>query len=150
MMKLRNRFHKLIRSESGTSMIEFAILLPVLAFFLIGMIDLGRATYYGILAANAARAGAQYGSQYLWTVADGGGISTAATQDSPNVSWTVTSQELCSVNGAALGACAASPTNAVYYVKVNVTHSFAPLIAYPGIPNPISISGQAISRVTTQ
>jgi Flp pilus assembly protein TadG len=133
-------------------LIEFAILLPVLAFFLIGMIDVGRATYYGILASNAARAGAAYGSQYLWTATDSGGINGAVAQDAPNVSWTVNAQSLCSVNGSSLTTCATSntPSNTVYYVKVNVTGSFTPLISYPGIPNPIPISGQALTRVTTQ
>jgi len=57
-MKLR-----FLRSDRGTSLVEFAIVLPVLMFLLVGLSEFGRFGYYAILAANAARAGVQYGAQ---------------------------------------------------------------------------------------
>jgi Flp pilus assembly protein TadG len=54
---------RLFRAESGTSLVEFAILAPVIIFLLIGVIEIGRFAFFSILAANAARAGAQYGAQ---------------------------------------------------------------------------------------
>ena len=76
---------RLIRSEGGTSAVEFAIVAPVLIFLLIGLIDVGRYTYYGILAANAARAGAQYGAQSVYTAIDSPGMQNAALADGQNL-----------------------------------------------------------------
>ncbi len=56
-------------------MVEFAILAPVFVFLLIGLIEVGRFAFFGILAANAARAGAQYGAQTLSTAADTVGMT---------------------------------------------------------------------------
>src|SRR5919201_3681597 len=47
--------------QAGSSLVELAILAPALALLVIGAMDLSRVYYYGIVAANAARAGAQYG-----------------------------------------------------------------------------------------
>jgi Flp pilus assembly protein TadG len=51
-----------LRDESGASMVEFAIVLPVLCLFIFGAIDFGRGLkVYNNLAA-AARDGARYGA----------------------------------------------------------------------------------------
>jgi Flp pilus assembly protein TadG len=51
-----------LRDESGASMVEFAIVLPVLCIFIFGAIDFGRALkVYNNLAA-AARDGARFGA----------------------------------------------------------------------------------------
>lgn len=144
---------RMMRSERGTSLIEFAVVLPVLCFLLIGMIDLGRAMYYGIVASNAARAGAQYGAQYLWTVNDSSGIKSAVAQDSPGTTWTVTTQAACSINGSAIIPCPPVGTvqaNTTYYVKVHVSGSVPLLVNYPGLPAAIPISAENITRVVTQ
>ena len=47
--------------QAGASLVELAILMPVLTLLLVGVMDFSRVYYYGIVAANAARAGAQYG-----------------------------------------------------------------------------------------
>src|ERR1051326_2138165 len=51
--------------RSGQAMIELAIVLPVLLFLMLGVIEMGRYMYIGILVGNAARAGAAYGSKNL-------------------------------------------------------------------------------------
>ena len=53
---------QLIRSERGTSMVEFALLAPVLILLVVGLIEVGRYTYFGILAAHAAETAARYGA----------------------------------------------------------------------------------------
>ncbi len=146
---------KLVRSEAGTSMVEFAILAPVFVFLLIGLIEVGRFAYFGILAANAARAGAQYGAQTLSTAADTAGITSAAKQDGQNLSaWSVSPNHLCSINGAAPAPCpspgATPPANTIYYVQVQVSGQFHSLLSYPGIPSAPTISGSAIMRVANQ
>ena len=144
------------RSESGSSLVEFALLAPVMLFMLIGMIEIGRFAYFSILAANAARAGAQYGAQNLTTARDNPGIVNAVMKDGQNLSnWSsgITAQPLCSTSGGTLQACAqgsAPPPNTVYYVKVQVTGTFSSLLHYPGIPSQLPVSGLAVMRVASQ
>ncbi|HYL27354.1 MAG TPA: TadE/TadG family type IV pilus assembly protein [Candidatus Nitrosotalea sp.] len=142
------------RAQDGSSLVEFAILAPILALLFVGMVDIGRGAYYGILAANAARAGAQYGAINTTTANDVAGMQTAAKQDAPNLSWTVNATPLCSVNGGTPAVCNTSGsgplTNTIYYVKVQVTASFPTLIKYPGIPSQIPVSGSEEMRVVNQ
>ena len=151
---------KSLRSDSGTSLIEFALVAPILIFMLIGLIEVGRYAMLSIVAANAARAGVQYGAQSLTTASDTSGIKNAALQDGLNLSnWTasgggVTAQYLCSVNGGALQTCTTSTNgpaaNTIYYVSVQVTGTFKSLVNYPGIPTNIPVSGKAVMRVINQ
>ncbi len=136
-------------------MVEFAILAPVFVFLLIGLIEVGRFAFFGILAANAARAGAQYGAQTLSTAADTVGMTSAAVQDGQNLSnWHVLPTNLCSVSGGTPAPCpspgAGPPTNTIYYVQVRVNGTFTSLLNYPGIPHSVPISGSATMRVANQ
>ena len=151
------------RDDAGTSMVEFAFTAPILIFLLIGLIELGRFAFFAILAASAARAGAQYGAQDLVTAFDTAGITNAAVQDGQNLpNWSptnggqVTVNQLCSVSGGALHSCASvensttAPVNTVYYVQVQVTGQFSSLLNYPGIPSSIPITGSATIRIAQQ
>jgi Flp pilus assembly protein TadG len=144
----------LLRSESGTSLIELALVLPVLAFLLLGLIEVGRYAYYAIVAANAARAGVQYGAQGPQQAYDTTGMQSAAIQDAMGLSsLTAKAWELCSQSGSTPAQCATGTAPApgnVYYVKVQVTGTFKSLIGYPGIPTNIPVSGSAIMRVIYQ
>jgi len=66
------------RSESGQSLLEIALVLPLLMLLALGAIDMGRYAYIGILVANAARAGASYGET---RPGDSAGIVTATCND---------------------------------------------------------------------
>lgn len=149
-MKLR-----FLRSQSGSALVEFAVVTPFLVLLLIGLIDVGRYTYYGILAAHAARAAVQYGSENLVTAADTTGMKNAASQDAQNLSnWTVSATAICMLNNQ-VTTCPASNSlsvspNLVYYVQVTVTGSFSPLIAYPGIPTNVPVTATTTMRVDSQ
>lgn len=137
-------------------MVEFAILAPVFVFLLIGLIEVGRFAYFGILAANAARAGAQYGAQSLSTAADTVGMQSAALNDGNQSAstWSVTPTNLCSLSGGTPAPCpspgATPPANTIYYVQVQVSATFHSLLNYPGIPRSVPISGSATMRVASQ
>jgi len=52
-MKRSSRF-------SGQSMIEFALLIPILFFLIMGLFDIGRAVFYYAVLNHAAREGSRY------------------------------------------------------------------------------------------
>ncbi|HEY1682730.1 MAG TPA: TadE family protein [Candidatus Tumulicola sp.] len=137
-------------------MVEFAILAPVMIFLAIGMIDTGRYAYYSILAANAARAGAQYGSLDLEHVSQAVPIAAAATADAQSLAqFHTTPTCLVAVNNGSMSACPTSGSSpltpgSVYYVQVTTTGSFTPLFPYPGIPNPVTVTGSSTMRVVNQ
>lgn len=70
-----------LRRQSGQTILEVALLTPILLALLLGVIELGRYAYFGILVGNAARAGAAYNSQTLGLSSDGVGMCNAAGND---------------------------------------------------------------------
>jgi Flp pilus assembly protein TadG len=146
---------RLARADGGTGLVEFALVAPVMMFLLIGLIEVGRFTYFGILAAHAAEAGVQYGAQTTLTALDTTGVTNAAAGDAQNLpNWHVTRTIVCSINGQ-VSVCPANNTNSVspnlvYYVQVQVTATFNSLLNYPGIANSIPVSATAQMRVATQ
>src|SRR6516165_1227489 len=69
------------RRQSGQSLLELAFLVPLLLLLSLGVIEIGRYAYIGILVGNAAHAGAVYGSQSLPQSVDTAGITTSADND---------------------------------------------------------------------
>src|SRR4051812_20722057 len=49
--------------RNGQTIVELALVLPLLLLVLVGVTEIGRYAYFDILVSNAARAGAQYGAQ---------------------------------------------------------------------------------------
>ena len=49
------------KKPKGQSLVEFAIMLPILLLLILGVFDLGRVIYYYSAIANAAREGARFG-----------------------------------------------------------------------------------------
>lgn len=139
------------RSEKGTSMVELALIAPVLIFLVIGVIEVGRYMYFGILAAHAAETGAKYGAQNTATALDTTGIKNAVLNDGSNLDWHVTSSTACSSNGAVVSCPSAEPpSGTVYYVTVQVTGNFKSLLNYPGIPTAAPVSATATVRISNQ
>jgi len=60
-----------ISKDLGQSLVELALILPVLMLILMGIVDFGRAFNARIIITNAAREGARYGAMHP---ADEGGI----------------------------------------------------------------------------
>jgi len=147
------------RSESGQSLIEVALLLPFLVLMMLGVIELGRYAYIGILVGNAARAGAAYGIESLPQSVDTVNISLAAQNDFQNngqSGLTVTSSVSCGCDsggsvtssactGAGSGSCASG--HWVVIVSVTASGTFNSLFNYPGISSSITISRTSSMRV---
>jgi len=147
----RQRFARFGMSR-GQSLVELALVLPILLLLLVGTIEVGRFSYYSILVSNAARAGAQYGAQSLATAADTAGIKTAAQNDANVDGLTVTAIQRCGCTGASLsGSCPATgcslPNSPLVYVQVTATGTFNSLFSYPGLPPSITVTSTEEMRV---
>ena len=91
--------------DKGQTLLEVALLTPMLLALLLGVIELGRYAYFAILVGNAARAGAAYASQNLGLTTDGGGICNAAGNDFyQSGSFTCTKNSATSYTASATGA----------------------------------------------
>lgn len=146
---------RLLRSESGSSVIEAAILAPALLLLFLGAADFGRGYYLAEEVAGAAHSGAEYAIQNPGNVAsDSTGIETAAKNDAPNVPnlhvGTPTWGCECSDGTSYSASCSTVPskctTNWVYKVTVTASAGYTPLFPWPGIPTSIALSSSATMR----
>ena len=139
------------RCENGQSLLEFALVAPVIMLLLVGAVEIGRVFYMTILVNNAARAGAQYGAQNLATAADPTGMQNAALADGQNITGlSANASHFCSCADGSSSTCQPSDcsgTHRLVYVKVNTTGVFQPLLHYPGFPSSYTVNGQAVMRV---
>lgn len=160
-----------LRSNSGQSLIEVALITPLLLTMMLGVIDMGRYFYLGILVGNAARAGAAYGAV---APGDTAGIEAAACNDfegnstCSGIPLTVTESQSCGCdNGGTIGSyyggsCDAVPNKLptdpipsctsggghwAAMINVEAKGTFSALIGWPGIPSSITIDRTATMRV---
>lgn len=160
------------RSESGQSLLEVALLTPLLLLLLIGVIEFGRYAYIGILVGNAAHAGASYGAEGLAQSADTAGIRQAADNDFQNngqstSALTVNSWTSCACDNSGtlsmqttLCSTASNPsiTNTISTCQTGGGHwvimvscegsgTFNSLFSFPGIPASMTLDRTATIRV---
>ena len=151
--------------ESGQSLIEFSLLLPVLCLLSIGIVEIGRAAAYTIAVNNAATAGVEYGSQNEAAAQNTNQIISSATQDASlplisNLTMTVTPTYGCTCDTGTGASCTypvpapASCTDIacgegviVECVQVETTATWDSLFHYPGLPRSYQANGKAVMRV---
>ena len=142
-------FRMALANEEGSSLVEVALVLPIMLLLLVGSVDFGRAYYAEMEVSSAASAGAIYGVQQP---ADTAGMKAAAVLSAGDVtglSATGSTGCECSDGTSASPNCAATPTcsaNVVNYVQVTTSVTFTPTLRYPGIPATISLQGFARMR----
>jgi Flp pilus assembly protein TadG len=164
-LKVRNS------SERGQSLLEVALVTPLLLALLVGTIEFGRYTYLSILVANAARTGAAYGAQSLPQSVDATAIQTAANNDFQNNGPSTATLAItggapdgtyvscgCDSGGSVTSAICSTTANPsagtcasghwVVMVSVKATATFNSLFTYPGIPQSITVVKTATMRVT--
>ncbi len=147
----------ILQTPSGQSLLEVALLTPMLLALLLGAIELGRYAYM--------RAGAAYGAQNLGLSVDIPGIQTAANNDFQNNGQNISKLSVnastvcgCDSNGTvtlssscttATDSTAGTCNSGHWVVMVSVTASgtFNPLFNYPGIPKLPTVSNTATLRV---
>jgi hypothetical protein len=75
--------------DKGQSLVEFALVLPVLALFLMGIIDLGRIISAQLIVSEAARDAARYASVGNDDLQVGQTVSSDTNMLGKSVTWTV-------------------------------------------------------------
>lgn len=145
-----------IKSEAGTAAIEMAFASILLIPMLLGTIDFGRCYYHGVTVANAARAGASYGSLGVdksnqvdlikeYAAAEGANIGLTIDDVTVPPPWCecadgslIECDDTCDEEGVGL------PRQ---YMQVTVAKEYNTLFYYPGIPGSVNFSRDAIMRV---
>lgn len=167
---------RIFRSQSGQSLVELALLTPILLLMLIGIVEMGRYSYLSLMLASSARAGASYGAQgvgYSVDCAAGGGGGTCAStsgiyqaayndfynssNNTNNTSaFSVTANVSCGCDSAgAVTAATCTGTTAgtcgtghwVILETVTVSAKFSSLFSYPGIPSSLTVTDTETMRV---
>jgi Flp pilus assembly protein TadG len=138
--------------DRGQALIEFALLLPMLCYLLLGGIDIARVYAMQLAVQNGARAGAESGViGYNLTDAQ---IVTHVQQemgrtpgmDGFNTMGTTTSCPTLSAGQNCI--LVTHPVvNSVTYIKVEVQYTFQTIISWPLIPNTYSLDRTTQYRI---
>lgn len=137
------------KRRDGASLPELALILPILVLVLVILTDLGRAYYYAISISSAAHAAAMYGVQ---NPTDVSGMESAASSSAPDITTLNTSASYgceCFDGSSAVASCSTVPScsnNFVYYVAINTTATFKPIVPYPGLPQSFMLQANARLR----
>ena len=138
------RCTNLARDERGASIIEMALLLPVLSTLVIGVVDLSRAYSQKLLLEQAAYRAIEKVQQYQSTESTYNTLQTEVVSAATSAGFTdvtsanVTIDYWLECNGARAtnydSTCSSGQTYA-RWISVDVTHNFTPLFAssrWPG------------------
>lgn len=141
----------IFRMESGSAAVELAIAVPVVVLLAIGVYDVGRILVSAVTVANAARAGAVYGTLLPANANDTAGINQAARDDALDFgSLAVSSRHFCRCDGAEVGDCTTGDCGAYgqyrVYVEVTAVKKVGLVFKYPGMPDSITITKVATLR----
>jgi Flp pilus assembly protein TadG len=136
MMKLLKR----LRNSRGQSLVELAVLTPVLLLLLLGGIDFGRVYFAHVSVTNAARNGADYAGRGPTSAADLDGIREAALWETNELLGT-------SDTNPSVASQAGTDAQGAHYTDVTVSYQFSTLIPWPGLPSSINVERTVRSKV---
>lgn len=139
--------------EEGNSIIETALVLPVLLLMLAGAVDIGRAFRASMILNDAAQTGAAYG---VHNPTDLAGMAHAANVDTSKLITVVPTATYgceCSDGTHAIASCASEPPcsssiNSVYYVELDATATYTPILPWPGVRSTIPLSAKVRLRAS--
>jgi Flp pilus assembly protein TadG len=125
---LNRLFKRFVRDRRGVSAVEFALVVPVLLFSLLGVVDIGHVVYQRADMESALRSGIQYFMN--------GGDDLAKAEQVVNASWTtkpdgvsVVAERFC-MCGTTVHACNALCDDDTYPMSFNRVRATA---TFPGI-----------------
>ncbi len=134
--------------NEGSSVLELALVTPLLLLLLAGAVDFGHAFRLGLAVSSAAEAGALYG---LGNPTDTAGMTQAAAAESslPSLQAAAMSGCECADGSSPVPSCTSAPTcasNVVRYIDVTTTAAYTPLWAIAGLPASYTLRGHARLR----
>ena len=138
---------------TGSALVEFALILPVLLLLTFGAIDFAFWIQRSMVVSEAAHAGAVYGTLpgKDTDFVDMQAAAVAASQNLAGLQATPANWCACSPAGTPLpscsSACPAPSGPQVEYVQVSTSLPVLPLFAYPGIPASFTVQGFSVLRV---
>ncbi len=112
------------KGAPGQELIEFALVITVLMFIIVGVFDLGRAFHAVIVITNASREGARYGSAFP---DDQPGMVNAAVRESQNSGITVSAAD---VSVSCLDLDSNGSCDKGWPVRVTVNYAFRPMLGF--------------------
>jgi Flp pilus assembly protein TadG len=130
-------------------MVELAVVLPVLILIAIGVMDYGRVYFTSIAVANAARAGAEFGTSAQGNTTNQTSIRNFAMLDGAEVSpITVNSRTIfkCGDTDVTNTSTCGSYGVPRVYVEVTASKTVSLILRYPGLPSTVLISRTATFR----
>lgn len=139
------------RDERGQAMAELALIAPLLAVLLVGLVEVGRYANFSIVVSNAARAGTQYGAQNLVVANDNAAMANAAQADAQNLAGlTAVASHFCTCANGTSSNCGSTDcpgSHRLLYVQVDTSDTFSSLLHLPGMLNSLQIQGHSVMRV---
>jgi Flp pilus assembly protein TadG len=132
----RNRLPRLAGRRRGSALVEFALTAPVLLLLLAGVLDFSMLLRTASSVADAARAGAQYGSASMANASDTTGIRAAATGAAPGITgMTTTAARSCQCWGGGTVDCGGSCGGGmIVYVAVTSQATAPTVMNYGPLP----------------
>ncbi len=117
-----------------------------------GLFDLGFAAYESMQVKSAADAGAEYAAKNTWDATKITAAVVGATGGSSISATPVPAQFCACPAGGALTtvSCASTCTNGnapSLYARVSAQKLHSPLLSYPGLAKPLTLSAQAVVRI---
>lgn len=148
-------------SESGQSMLELAVCLPVFALIILGTAEIANIAWASVQVNNAAHAGAQFASHSRGNANDIPDIKIAAQNEAPKLTITFPTDpaQTCSCIDPSTGAPAVgaagcttlaecpSPNIIMDSITVTTQAVVRPLIHYPLLPSSYTLNAQATMGV---
>jgi Flp pilus assembly protein TadG len=137
-------------SRRGIATIEFALLTLLLLLLVAGVLDYTMLLRTTIAVADAARAGAQYGSLSATHATDLNGMKAAASAAAPDIgAVTPTAAEVCQCSDGSTvyctgGSCSSGPVR--IYAQVTVQAICGNLFSYAPLPFSGAVSATAKMR----
>ena len=137
-------------TRRGTATIEFALIAPLFLLLLAGVLNYTMLMRTAIALADAARAGAQYGSLTSGNASDTAGMQNAAVNAAPDIGGvTATASKVCKCSDGSTVNCTGGTctTGGVrVYAQVTVRATVSAIFSYSQLPYSGAVSTTACMR----
>ncbi len=141
----------LVHDERGSSLIELALILPVLLLMLLGVLDFGLVFRQYMTVIDSVRAAGEYATIY-GQQANSNQVQTFATQFGSGIpGYTASAALVCACNpggGAVscLSSCGGAVTTPLQYMQVTATATLPLIYGVQGFPSTIPVKSIAFIR----